>query len=672
MTDGHTGWPTDCPRPPDDENESPFVRRPMVDWLAPEQLASTGLRAAMAAVFGAYADKREVQAALHPLGQPNDLYVDYSAEDAGGDFWFDFAADTGDGFDATYAMAWLLSRESLTTARGADPLPRGRLLVLGGDQVYPTANREEYQDRFTGPFRAALPWAPPDRVPHLYVVPGNHDWYDGLTSFTRLFCQGRWVGGWKTRQKRSYFALKLPYGWWLWGTDIQLQSDIDLPQKQYFERVAAEMKGQAAAGDGPPRLLLCTAQPQWVYCDVEPPGTSKPPRGGCRLRVDPEEFTTLEYFHREVIAKNGIELVAMLSGDLHHYARYERAEGAPSTPSTPSQLITSGGAGAYLYPTHHMPEGLELGYGHREDGTLRTVPVRYQRRAVYPSEDDSRTLGRWSWLSLPWRNLGFAVMLALVYLLFAWMVQSASKAGNGLFEDWWPAYAERHGLEAFVAERGPYGEGPRWLDPSIMEVLSELHPSHFPKVLHAFWDVLRHSPSSVVLALLVVAGLFGFRRSAGSNVAGGLAGVVHGLAHLLLACWLIWVFSWMNLVMLPLEIDDFVQVILFTAEMLLAGGLLGGWLFGLYLMLTSHVTGAHMNEVFSSQSIPDRKNFLRFKLAPGGRLKVHAVGVPEVPRGRDWRYRGGDASLLPGEAWYQPPEDAIATELVEPPFEVRS
>ena len=56
---------------------------------------------------------------------------------------------------------------------------------------------------------AALPYlegAPPD----MYALPGNHDWYDGLTSFMRLFCQGGWVGAWRTRQRRSYFAVKLP------------------------------------------------------------------------------------------------------------------------------------------------------------------------------------------------------------------------------------------------------------------------------------------------------------------------------------------------------------------------------------------------------------------------------------------------------------------------------
>ena len=76
----------------------------------------------------------------------------------------------------------------------------------------------------------------------MFALAGNHDWYDGLTGFLRLFCQRRWIGGWKTRQRRSYFALRLPHHWWLLGTDFQLHSDIDQPQNDYFREVAEEIR----------------------------------------------------------------------------------------------------------------------------------------------------------------------------------------------------------------------------------------------------------------------------------------------------------------------------------------------------------------------------------------------------------------------------------------------
>src|SRR5690606_31088333 len=118
--------------------------------------------------------------------------------------WIDYVADTGDGFDATYAVASQVAARELHVDGVPTPLPRAQILVLGGDQVYPAASTESYEDRLAGPWRAALPWTVRDH-PALFAIPGNHDWYDGLTGFLRLFGQGRWIGGWRTSQGRSYF-----------------------------------------------------------------------------------------------------------------------------------------------------------------------------------------------------------------------------------------------------------------------------------------------------------------------------------------------------------------------------------------------------------------------------------------------------------------------------------
>ena len=73
----------------------------------------------------------------------------------------------------------------------------------------------------------------------LLAIPGNHDWYDGLTNFVREFCQGGTIGGWYLAQRRSYFAVRLTDGWWLWGIDIPFVSRIDPSQLDYFQRLAA-------------------------------------------------------------------------------------------------------------------------------------------------------------------------------------------------------------------------------------------------------------------------------------------------------------------------------------------------------------------------------------------------------------------------------------------------
>ena len=211
-------------------DELGFTPQDQVRWLSPRELARTAVKVVLAGVFASYSDKREIQAALGsgllraPLREP----------DAATELWIDYVADLGDGFDATSTVAHTIATEKITVA-DADleyQLNRGGMLVLGGDQIYPTASAVGYEDRFKGPYRAALPQSGDD--PLLVALPGNHDWYDGLTSFLRLFTQRQPIGGWQTRQTRSYFAVQLPKRWWLLGLDSQLGSYIDEPQLEYF------------------------------------------------------------------------------------------------------------------------------------------------------------------------------------------------------------------------------------------------------------------------------------------------------------------------------------------------------------------------------------------------------------------------------------------------------
>lgn len=623
----------------------------MVDWLGPRQLASTGIKSLLASLFGAYADKREVQAALLPPAAGDVYDADYSTE-GGEEFWFDYVADLADGFNPTYAVAWLLSRPSLAPSGHPEPLPRGRILVLGGDEIYPTPTREEYQNRFRGPYEAALPCVRPgERQPELFAVPGNHDWYDGLTSFSRLFCQGRAIGAWKTRQRRSYFAIKLPHNWWLWGIDIQLESDLDKPQMDFFSRVADKMKEEAGEA-GPPRLIICTAQPTWVFCGVEDAEAKEPGRKGCRLPAAPRSFDSLGFFEERIVRAKGIRLVAVLSGDLHHYARYEEVITAtdaaagetagpatPTLPTGPSHRIISGGGGAYLYPTHHMPAAVEL-----EEGAKTT---RYRRRGLFPSVADSRSYAP-RCLGIPFRNRWFGRLLGITYLLFAWVIQSVSKASNNLFP----------GVE------GTTGGGPASTPPSLMEYLSQLNLSDIGKVAIAFYDVMKHSPSSVVFGALVLFGLTAFRTSQGHG-ARWTWGFLHGLAHLLLGLGLIWLFSWFNLCVLKLGVDvPWWQFLVFSLEMVVFGATLGGLLFALYLLLSSNLTSVHTNEVYASQAIQDYKSFLRMRIDHRGDLVLYPIGVEKVPRSNDWQYQPNRGD---GEPWFDPPEGTIPATLVEGP-----
>src|SRR5690349_13179434 len=231
------------PRPrPNSDVELGFTRRKAVRWFSPPTLARAAAKVVLAAAFGDYLDKREME---HTL-RAEVLTAGAGADDV----WIDFIADTADGFDQTYSVAWCASQSTIAPV-GPDgqtrSLPRAQLIVFGGDEVYPYATPKEYEDRFSGPYLAALPWTEPDAArpeephPRMLAIPGNHDWYDGLTWFMRLFAQASWIGGRELEQTRSDFAVDLPGPFWLWGIDIQSDNYVDAAQIEYFHAAAKRM-----------------------------------------------------------------------------------------------------------------------------------------------------------------------------------------------------------------------------------------------------------------------------------------------------------------------------------------------------------------------------------------------------------------------------------------------
>jgi hypothetical protein len=348
----------------------------MVRWYDPTQLGRTAAQAVLAGLFGTYADRRELQAALSAPA-----HHDYSDRD---ELWLDYVADLGDGWDSTYTVARLLAEPTLAP-RGVvgAALPRGSILVMGGDQVYPAPSRSAYRNRLRGPYRTALAHLDEDN-PHLYAIPGNHDWYDGLTSFLRVFCQQGWIGAWRTRQRRSYFGLKLPQHWWLLAVDIQLHNYIDQPQLDYFSGLAQSMM----PGD---RVILCSAVPSWL--------------DAAQCTAGHED--NLAFFERRLLAPRRVEVHVHLAGDLHHYCRYQRHDAK-------RHRITSGGGGAFLHGTHAgLPETLEI---NDVDGVRE-----YRRSHVYPATGTSRllTLRNLAFALLNWR---FAGLLGGYYVLFGWLL----------------------------------------------------------------------------------------------------------------------------------------------------------------------------------------------------------------------------------------------------------
>ncbi|MBX3260692.1 MAG: hypothetical protein KF782_13445 [Labilithrix sp.] len=147
------------------------------DWMRPnppdELLAAAGrVLQARGRLGRAPADARTLTEAL---GRP---------------IWIDFAADTGDDRDVSARVgAMLASTYDADDGDGARMLlPRGDVLVFGGDVSYPVATADEIYRRLVLPWNEELrKVGASSRKRVLLGAPGNHDWYDGLDGFGRLF-----------------------------------------------------------------------------------------------------------------------------------------------------------------------------------------------------------------------------------------------------------------------------------------------------------------------------------------------------------------------------------------------------------------------------------------------------------------------------------------------------
>jgi hypothetical protein len=260
-------------------------------------------------------------------------------------------------------------------------------------------------------------------------VPGNHDWYDGLTAFLRIFAQRRPIGAWRTAQTRSYFAAELPHGWWLVGLDTQLGTYIDEPQIRYFKE---HLSQQVRPGDA---VIVCAPTPSWVHTG----------------QGEPDAFNSLHFFEREVVQQcegpdgvprpTGARVLVWISGDQHHYARYSEEVTETSTVQTSTaqtsaaqtsaaqaaaesaarQLFTCGLGGAYLLGTTELPDRLELPpTGSRMSG--RSPSAWFRRQASWPSALQSRRMesGVFSLGSggIFGRNPGLWLLIGLVHAFF--------------------------------------------------------------------------------------------------------------------------------------------------------------------------------------------------------------------------------------------------------------
>jgi hypothetical protein len=611
-------------------------RPQMTGWYDPVRLMAIGIRVAEATVFGEMFDRRELVASLDPFDRTDfNANFDFSSPSylaPDGNFWLDFCADTGDGWRSTHSVARLLARSELRPAQSPQsepstgPLLQGRVLVFGGDEVYPTASKDDYEAKLRAPFADAnqreagvRKWR--DRF--LFALPGNHDWYDDLTAFVHLFCNrhpsrvgsaaspGRNVCGRETRQTRSYFALKLPCNWWLCAWDVQLDGYVDQTQISFFEYIAQEIMEDGS------NVILCVGQPVWAYCrDGAIPEflnfafASLIVSGGFP-RIDSEKPTR----------HHNVRLV--LTGDTHHYSHFVEVG---TDPNVLVHYLACGQGGAFLHPTHWLRDTkvdvewkaaqplVQTPIATSPDGTrLYRREFRIERdehtgrefvHAVFPDKTTSA--------AITWRNLGFAA----INPQFALFV-----GGIAIFSAWLLHFG------ALV----------------LNATLADLRAVPIGRALRALLELLLVTPWPVLVIIGSAAALIYFadHKHWPKRI---LTGSVHALAHLL-AFLLI-------LLVLARHLSGFFGndfwIVGFTGVLC---AIVNPTILGAYLLIALNGFGIHWNEAFSSLRIEDYKGFLRLKIDPNGNLTVYAIVVEHVAQ-------SDDGELLP--------------RLVERPLELRS
>ena len=334
------GW--ECSEPGTFKKLMPPGPRPKFSWLRPSILWSAR-NDPLVRYLGDPTDEQREQwvAAQRERRGTDDLTIDRS--DLGDSFSCLIAGDTGEGTHPQYAVVPGL------LAAGKDT----SFLVAMSDVIYPIGNVNEYVDKFFRPYR--------DFPAPIYALPGNHDWYDGLGGFMRIFCGAEWPAGrirgtgLKARLRRRLWRQPsicaedtlgrcrelrpalgqpptLPGPYWTLetgpvrfvGIDTGILGNLDGEQGDWLREVSR----------GPKPKILLTGKPLYVNNKCEPG------------LIAGRDFTV-----DDVVRDPENNYVAAIGGDIHNYQRYP----APVDCRT-IQYIVSGGGGAFMHATHTIPK----------------------------------------------------------------------------------------------------------------------------------------------------------------------------------------------------------------------------------------------------------------------------------------------------------------------------
>ncbi|CAL9353016.1 hypothetical protein SUDANB96_00509 [Streptomyces sp. enrichment culture] len=335
-------------------------------WLDPRTMwgARNGV---LASLFGDPTGRTRARWAAQRVaaGAPADRVIRREEPDR---FSFLVIGDTGEGHEPQYAVVPGMLRVGQDTS----------FAVLASDVVYPAGATDDYGTKFFRPYQ--------DYRAPVYAIPGNHDWYEDLTGFMRVFCDDApaldpepaprpltrawlrsllWHRPRPADEQRLAAARKLrsdaaqqavqPGPYWaidagpirIVGIDTGLLGTIDAEQGAWLREVSRDPR---------PKVLI-TGRPIYVDgehhpCAIEGGGTVDD------IVRDPE--------HR---------YVAAIGGDIHNYQRYPVQVDGRTV-----QYVVAGGGGAFMHATHTIARVSVAGV---TEDDFRCYPLRGDSLAFY-------------------------------------------------------------------------------------------------------------------------------------------------------------------------------------------------------------------------------------------------------------------------------------------------
>ena len=603
----------------------------MVSWFSPIILLKTLKDLVLSKIVGSQLDTRELQSLNEAVHDPhpntsqlyNKIKHTYQNKQALESFYFDYIADTGDGWDSTYTVASMLSRDYLVFDESLK-LPRGDFVLMGGDEVYPGPSEKAYENRLIKPFQFAWEWLwindsnktnnnrssgsyiKLKKQPDLYAIPGNHDWYDSLIAFRKVFCnifQNKQIGQWQANQKRSYFAISLPHDWVILSFDIGLdQYKLDGLQCHYFYNIISTLTSKH-------KLIILVAEPLWVY-------------GGVQKKKLNVVYQDIENLIEEAFAEKSEpapKIYLNLSGDTHNYQRYETLSDTnfeqclnnyssqySCSEEQMNDLITSaqsqhkryhivaGGGGAFLHPTHsttqknmHVIPNQEYLLGEYADKPhLSEVELKnmYQLECRYPKSKDSKRLATQLLFKFLPNNPSLSLFIATLYLALAWPMRAF--------------------LDTIIVQNQSNGFADSGLN---------------------FLTLL------ISLMLVTIFSLWANSRPSFSLIT--LAGTIHGILQVILLyggyfmIYFLLANIWQKY---DLQHDWFLFPITRDIIFFIFIGIFSPLLLSVALWVYLNYFNTNQNDLFGSGSIAGYKHIIRLKINPQGHLIIYPIAIKNV------------------------------------------